>query len=102
MTIFNKKTINNYGIGKNKSIEILKHVGLNLRKQPKVLKLKQQIDVEKKLKKSLHGKKCKDNVKDLILFLTKIKTYKGVRHKLGYPVRGQRTHTNAKTKKLKF
>jgi ribosomal protein S13 len=35
-------------------------------------------------------------------FLSKIKTYKGVRHKLGYPVRGQRTHTNAKTKKFKF
>ena len=28
-----------------------------------------------------------------------IKSYQGLRHKNGYPVRGQRTHTNAKTQK---
>ena len=102
MSIFNKKTINNYGLGKNKISELVKHIGLNTRKYPNLFKLKQQLEVEKKLKKVIRGKKYKDNIKESIIFLSKIKTYKGVRHKLGYPVRGQRTHTNAKTKKFKF
>jgi small subunit ribosomal protein S13 len=40
------------------------------------------------------------------LFLEKfyidLKNYKGIRHKYKYPVRGQRTRTNAKTTKKKF
>jgi len=35
-------------------------------------------------------------------FLFKIKNYKNYRNILGYPIRGQRTHTNAKTKKTLF
>lgn len=34
-----------------------------------------------------------------ISFLIRNKVYRGTRHKLGYPVRGQRTHTNARTRK---
>lgn len=35
--------------------------------------------------------------------LATLKTFRGIRHRQGLPVRGQRTHTNAKTqKKLKF
>lgn len=100
--IFNKKTINNFGVGKNVIFNLLEYAGLNKRNIPKSLKLKQKSDLEKKLKSFKHGKKLKDNVKETIGFLSKIKTYKGVRHKLGYPVRGQRTHTNAKTKKSKL
>lgn len=41
-------------------------------------------------------------IKQRILHLQKIKTYKGIRHRKGLPVRGQRTHTNSKTfKKLR-
>nr|YP_009370726.1 ribosomal protein S13 [Eukaryota sp. BB2]AQL10432.1 ribosomal protein S13 [Eukaryota sp. BB2] len=36
-----------------------------------------------------------------ILNLIELRSYKGMRHSLGYPVRGQRTHTNAKTKRKK-
>jgi small subunit ribosomal protein S13 len=102
MTVLHKKTISNYGIGKNKICELLKSIGLNLRKHPKKFKLRQQAEIEKRVNKTVHGKKYKDNIKENIVFLSKIKSYKGVRHKLGYPVRGQRTHTNAKTKKFKF
>ena len=35
---------------------------------------------------------------DNLNFLFKIKSYRGLRHKFKYPSRGQRTHTNAKTK----
>jgi len=34
-----------------------------------------------------------------ISFFKKIKSYKGIRHVLNLPVRGQRTHTNAKNSK---
>lgn len=100
--ILTKKTISNYGIGNKKHCSLLKIFGLNLRKHTKKIKVKQQLEIEKKLKHIPHGKKYKDSIKETILFLSKIKTYKGIRHKLGYPVRGQRTHTNAKTKKIKF
>ena len=43
----------------------------------------------------------KNEIKGRINFLLEQKTYKGVRHKLKYPVRGQRTRTNAKTTKKK-
>lgn len=100
--LFDKKNINNYGVGENKISFLLKTLGLNIRKTPKKIKMKQQTEVDKKLKAIPHGKRLKDSIKDRIVFLSKIKTYSGVRHRLGYPVRGQRTHTNAKTKKFKF
>ena len=45
------------------------------------------------------SKNNKKVLKENIYFLTKIRLFRGLRHKLGYPVRGQRTHTNAKTNK---
>lgn len=36
-----------------------------------------------------------------IEFLKENKSYRGIRHKIRLPVRGQRTHTNAKTRKKK-
>jgi len=50
---------------------------------------------ELKKKKTLKEKKFHLN----IYFLKKIKSYKGIRHVLNLPVRGQRTHTNAKNSK---
>ena len=44
-------------------------------------------------------RKKKESVKANIYFLIQNKVYRGIRHKLGYPARGQRTHTNACTKK---
>lgn len=41
----------------------------------------------------------KRELRKRIQHLQTIKTYKGIRHRKGLPVRGQRTHTNAKTRK---
>jgi small subunit ribosomal protein S13 len=42
-------------------------------------------------------------IKQRIDKLATLKTFRGIRHRQGLPVRGQRTHTNAKTqKKLKY
>lgn len=39
------------------------------------------------------------SVKQKIDFLATLRVYRGVRHRLGLPLRGQRTHTNARTAK---
>jgi len=50
-----------------------------------------------KLKNSTINKKLNSYNKEAIQFLIESKTYRGLRHKFYLPVRGQRTHTNAKT-----
>lgn len=50
-----------------------------------------------KLENSRIDKKLISYNKDSIKYLVDSKTYRGVRHKFCLPVRGQRTHTNAKT-----
>ena len=50
------------------------------------------------LKLTLEGD-LKREVRDNIRRLVDIKSYKGLRHRRGLPVRGQRTHTNARTRK---
>jgi small subunit ribosomal protein S13 len=102
-----KPVINNivytFGINKKTAEKAFKKSGLNVNKNVKTLKLKQQSEVNKNLKGPEVGKKLKNSQKETFEFLFKIKTYRGVRHKLKYPARGQRTHTNAKTKqKFKF
>lgn len=87
------------GIGNNKVIELYKTIGLNTRiisnKIPKIYLNK----IENIIKGIKTAKKLKMVVKNNIDFNINIKNYIGTRHKLRYPVRGQRTHTNAKTKK---
>ena len=102
-----KPVINNivytFGINKKTAEKAFKKSGLNINKNVKNLKLKQQSEVNKNLKGLEVGKKLKNSQKETFEFLFKIKTYRGVRHILKYPARGQRTHTNAKTKqKFKF
>ena len=96
---FVNKKLKVKGLGKSRSTNISLNVGLNTRTNPKILKLKQYTKVEKQIKTLETGKKLINSKIENINFLLKNKTYKGVRHKLRYPVRGQRTHTNAKTKK---
>ena len=92
---------NTFGIGYKKTQKLFKLSGLNIRANPKVLKKKQLNKVTKIIKTYKTGKNLKDETYEFIEFLIKTRTYKGVRHKLKYPVRGQRTHTNAKTSKKK-
>lgn len=56
-----------------------------------------------KYQKCLVGKNLRDRIKRGLLFFWKLRTYKGKRNMVRLPSRGQRTHTNAKTKrKFKF
>jgi small subunit ribosomal protein S13 len=98
-SFLNNLIANNYGIGKKTGSLFLQKIGLNNRINPKVFKRKQISEVSKNLQTKVFGKKLREDKKNIISFLARNKTYRGIRHKLRYPARGQRTHTNAKTKK---
>ena len=89
-----------YGIGKSISQEILGKAGIDENKKVKDL----TIDEEKKLRDiiqndySVEGELRTQIAMD-IKRLMEIACYRGIRHKKGMPVRGQRTHTNARTRR---
>ena len=95
--------IKTFGINRKTTLSSFKKSGLNTKKNLKFLKPKQNLEINKNFINESIGKKLSNSSKENIEFLFKIKTYRGIRHKLKYPARGQRTHTNAKTKqKFKF
>jgi small subunit ribosomal protein S13 len=89
----------NYGLGEKTGELFSNLLGLNKRISPNALKRRQMNVIKKKVKHARLNKKLKESTKSNISFLIRIKTYRGIRHKFKYPARGQRTHTNAKTKK---
>ena len=92
-----------YGIGKYNSQLICKKIGFSNNLKIKDLS-KEQINELIKIIDSLNLLLSNDlrKSRQLILknFIT-MKSYKGLRRKQGLPVRGQRTHTNAKTARKK-
>ena len=89
-----------YGIGLTLSQEILKTTGVNpdtrVRDltEEEVSKLREAIDKGYKVEGDLRREESL-NIKRLI----EIGSYRGRRHRQGLPVRGQRTKTNARTRK---
>jgi small subunit ribosomal protein S13 len=88
-----------YGIGKSKSLLICKKLGFSYNLKVKNLS-SVQINQILKLIESLNFVLANELKKSKLLreqHLVNIKSYRGLRRKKGYPVRGQRTHTNGKT-----
>jgi small subunit ribosomal protein S13 len=89
-----------YGIGRTRSARILDEAAVNRDVRVKdlteddVRKIRQIITDEGKVEGDLR----KDIGLD-IKRLMEINCYRGMRHRRGLPVRGQRTHTNARTRK---
>ena len=89
-----------YGIGRTKSNEILAKTGVNPDTRVKdlteeeVIKIREIIDKEHKVEGDLRREQAL-NIKRLM----EINCYRGVRHRKNLPVRGQRTKTNARTRK---
>lgn len=96
-----------YGIGEITSKKICKILGFSSNLRAKDL-TKSQIKQIRRLIKSLNLKISNSLKKSRIVNLKKlvsIKSYRGLKRIQGLPIRGQRTHTNAKTAKkrrLKF
>ncbi len=89
-----------FGLGRSKSNEILAKTGVNPDTRVRDLtddeisKLREIIDKEYKVEGDLR-RETSLNIKRLI----EIGCYRGRRHRQGLPVRGQRTKTNARTRK---
>ncbi|MRN57086.1 30S ribosomal protein S13 [Paenibacillus monticola] len=89
-----------FGIGKTTSQKILKDTGIDVNTrvrdltEDEVSKLRETIDKSVKVEGDLR-REVSLNIKRL----TEIGCYRGVRHRRGLPVRGQRTKTNARTRK---
>ena len=89
-----------YGIGRSKSKTILQEAKIDKDKKVKALteeeinKIRQIIEKREKIEGDLR-KEVAMNIKRLV----DIGCYRGMRHKRKLPVRGQRTKTNARTRK---
>ena len=90
-----------YGVGRSRALEILEKAGVD-----PMIKVKDWTDDQiARIRKvvadyTLEGAlrtRVQMNIKRLI----EIKCYHGIRHQMGLPVRGQRTRTNARTRKGK-
>lgn len=91
-----------YGVGPKVSEEVLSESGIDLKKNSneiteeevqtirKILEEKYTVEGDLRREVGLNIKRLKD-----------MGCYRGIRHRKGLPVRGQRTHTNARTRKGK-
>ncbi len=91
-----------YGIGRRLSNEIIAKLGLNPNMrahqltQDDIARLNGMLQAEYVVEGDLR-RQVQNNIKRLIA----INSYRGIRHRLGLPVRGQRTRTNSRTRKGK-
>ena len=89
-----------YGIGRKSSNDILAKTGINPDTRAKdlteeeVAKLRDEIEINYVVEGDLR-RDVNLNIKRLV----EINCYRGIRHRKGLPVRGQRTKTNARTRK---
>jgi len=89
-----------YGIGRTSSRKILEKAGIDLDvksdtlQEKEVTRIREIIDREYKVEGDLR-REVSMNIKRLI----DLGNYRGLRHRRGLPVRGQRSHTNARTRK---
>ena len=89
-----------YGIGRPQAGKILSAAGINFDTKVRELnddeinKIRKLIEEQYRVEGDLR-KETSFNIKRLM----EIGSYRGLRHRRGLPVRGQRTHTNARTRK---
>ena len=89
-----------YGIGRSRSNAVLKEAGINLDTRVRDLsedelsRIRNTLEVQGEIEGDLR-KRVQMDIKRLM----DIGCYRGLRHRRSLPVRGQRTHTNARTRK---
>ncbi|MFZ4099179.1 MAG: 30S ribosomal protein S13 [Chlamydiia bacterium] len=91
-----------FGVGPARATEVIERLGLDPNKraaqltEDEVAKLNQLLQAEYVVEGDLR-RQIQNNIKRL----QSIHSYRGLRHRLGLPVRGQRTRTNCRTRKGK-
>lgn len=89
-----------HGIGRTKAREICANIGIpdsrrvNELTDSELTQIRESIDQNHQVEGDLRREKAM-NIKRLM----DLGCYRGIRHRRGLPVRGQRTHTNARTRK---
>jgi len=89
-----------FGVGRTRSVEALAATGIDLNKRAKdltdeeLVQLRDYIEANFKVEGDLRREVAAD-----IRRKVEIGAYQGIRHRRGLPVRGQRTRTNARTRK---
>ena len=89
-----------HGIGRTTALKILEETRIDPEARVKdlsdemITKLRREIETKYKVEGEVR-RDVQNNIKRLI----EIGSYRGLRHRLNLPVRGQRTHTNARSKK---
>ncbi len=91
-----------HGIGRNSAQKIADKLGLDPSRRvqdlsdEEILRIRETIDADFAVEGDLRRTTAM-NIKRLM----DLRSYRGLRHRSGLPVRGQRTHTNARTRKGK-
>ena len=89
-----------FGVGRTRAVEALTSTGIDLNKRAKdltdeeLVQLRDYIEANFKVEGDLRREVAAD-----IRRKVEIGCYAGIRHRRGLPVRGQRTRTNARTRK---
>lgn len=92
---------NIYGVGKSRSSDILSELKIDEKKLIKDLNSQEINDITAALSKFNVEGDLRKFIRDNIQRLKAIGAYRGLRHNMGLPVRGQKTRTNARTRKGK-
>ncbi len=91
-----------YGIGPKNAVDIISALGIpedrrvNQLTDEEILRIRELIDREYRVEGDLRREEAMNKKR-----LMDMACYRGLRHRKGLPVRGQRTHTNARTRKGK-
>ena len=91
-----------HGIGRTTAVQIADKLGIDHARRvqdltdEEVLRIRETIDEDHQVEGDLRRNTAM-NIKRLM----DLRSYRGLRHRAGLPVRGQRTHTNARTRKGK-
>ena len=90
-----------FGIGRSNVVAVLKDAGVDGAKRVKDLTEEEVNKLQKRIEKIKVEGDLRQEVEQNIKRLEEIGSYRGLRHRKGLPSRGQRTRSNARTKRGK-
>ena len=88
-----------YGIGRKTAVEVVKKSGLDPNKKARDLSNEEWTSVRRVVEEYTVEGDLRREISMNIKMLVDLNSYRGIRHRLKLPVRGQRTKTNARTRK---
>ena len=90
-----------YGVGRNNVLEVLKKAGVEAAKRTKTLSEEEQKKIQKVLEVYKLEGDLRAEISANVKRLKEVGSYRGFRHSKNLPARGQRTRSNARTKRGK-